>query len=271
MLGDARANAAAAVAILNRDGKGPVVLICEHASNFIPLNYERLGVSMADLQRHIAWDIGALGLSEQLSALLDAPLVFATHSRLLLDLNRDPSAPDSIVTESENIAVPGNRDLPDAERQHRADWLYRPFHAEIDALIDERLGQGLPTAVISIHSFTPVYLGVPRPWQIGVISREDRRLSDRILHALARDESLSVGDNQPYTPAQRVYHSIERHAEQRGLPGAMIEVRNDQIESRIGQMQWAGRLAHDFRVALDGFFSNAALPARRLSIDTVNH
>lgn len=271
MLGDTRTNAAAAVATLNRDGRGAVVLVCEHASNFVPPEYQRLGLSASDLQRHIAWDIGALGLSEQLSALLDAPLVFATHSRLLLDLNRDPSAPDSIVTESEDTSIPGNLNLSEAERQHRAEWLYRPFHAEIDALIDARLQRGLPTAVISIHSFTPVYLGIPRPWQVGVISREDRRLSDRILHALARDESLSVGDNQPYTPEQRVYHSIERHAEQRGLPGAMIEVRNDQIEGRLGQMQWAGRLAHDFKVALDGFFSSAALPTRRLSIDTVSH
>lgn len=264
MQGFVRSTAAAPVAILNRKGAGSAVLVCEHASNYVPQEYARLGLSAADLQRHIAWDIGALALSEQLSALLDAPMVFATHSRLLLDLNREVGAPDSIVTQSENTPIPGNLDLSQTERRWRSDWLYAPYHAAIETLIDERLSRGQATAVISIHSFTPEYLSTVRPWHLGVISRRDRRLADRILESLHRDALLCVGDNQPYAPEQGVYHSIERHAERRGLPGAMIEVRNDLISSSLGQTQWAGRLAHDLKWALDGF-SDVALGTRQIT------
>lgn len=271
MQGFVRSTAAAPVAVLNRKGSGSAVLICEHASNYVPQGYDRLGLAAADLQRHIAWDIGALALAEQLSALLDAPLVFATHSRLVLDLNRDLAAADSIVTESEGTLVPGNVDLSLTERRWRSDWLYAPFHAAIETLIDERLSHGLATAVISIHSFTPQYHGESRPWHVGVISRRDRRLADRILESVRRDASLCVGDNLPYAPEQGVYHSIDRHAERRGLPGAMIEVRNDLISNCLGQTQWAGRLAHDFKWALDGCTNSSALGTRHITADAAKH
>lgn len=271
MQGFVRSTAAAPVAILNRRGLGAAVLLCEHASNYVPQEYARLGLAAADLQRHIAWDIGALALAEQLSALLDAPLVFATHSRLLLDLNRDVAAPDSIVTQSEDTAVPGNFELSQTERRWRGDWLYAPYHAAVEMLIDDRLSNGLATAVISIHSFTPEYLGSVRPWHVGVVSRRDRRLADRILTSLGRDASLCVGDNEPYAAEQGVYHSIERHAERRGLPGAMIEVRNDLISNCLGQTQWAGRLAHDLRTALDGFSNGAALGTRHFTAEAANN
>jgi predicted N-formylglutamate amidohydrolase len=264
MQGFVRSTAAAPVATLNRQASGSVVLICEHASNYIPQGYERLGLSAADLQSHIAWDIGALALAEQLSALLDAPLVFATHSRLLLDLNRDVAAPDSIVTESAGVPIPGNQQLSQTERRWRCDWLYAPFHAAVELLIDERLSRGQATAVISIHSFTPSYPGEPRPWHVGVLGRRDRRLADRILASVRRDPALVVGDNQPYAPEQGVYHSIERHAERRGLPGAMIEVRNDLIGTSLGQTQWAGRLAHDFKCALEEFTDVSAWGQRHV-------
>jgi len=251
MHGFVRSTAAAPVATHNRQGAGPVVLICEHASNYVPREYERLGLSAADLQRHIAWDIGALALAEQLAAQLDAPLVFATHSRLLLDLNRDTGAHDSIAIESEGTDIPGNFELNPTERRWRWDWLYVPFHAAVESLIDERLSAGRATAVISIHSFTPHYKGEQRPWHIGVISKRDRRLADRLLASVRRDTRLCVGDNEPYAPEHGVYHSIERHAERRGLPGAMIEVRNDLISDCLGQTQWAGRLAHDLKNALE--------------------
>lgn len=267
MQGFVRSSSAAPVAILNRKGSGAAVLICEHASNYLPQDYHRLGLTAADLQRHIAWDIGALALAEQLSALLDAPLVFATHSRLLLDLNRDVAAADSIVTQSEGTLVPGNVDLSQTERRWRCDWLYAPFHAAIETLIDERLAHGLATAVISIHSFTPEYHGEARPWHIGVISRRDRRLADLILESLRRDADLHIGDNQPYAPEQGVYHSIDRHAERRGLPGAMIEVRNDLISNNLDQTQWARRLADDFKWALDGCTNSVATGMRAIAAE----
>jgi predicted N-formylglutamate amidohydrolase len=271
MQGFVRTTSGTPVATLNRQGSAGVVLVCEHASNYIPQGYERLGLSAADQQRHIAWDIGALGVSEQLSALLDAPLVFATHSRLLLDLNRDVTAADSIVTHSEDTPIPGNQNISQTERRWRCDWLYAPFHAAIETLIDERLARGQATSVISIHSFTPQFLGETRPWQVGVLGRRDRRLADRILVSLRRDTDLCVGDNQPYSAELGVYHTIERHAERRGLPGVMIELRNDLIADNLGQTQWAGRLARDFRSALEDFSDDVAVAVPRIEAGAAKH
>ncbi len=253
------------IAILNREGKGGVVVLCEHASNYIPAGYDRLGLAPADLERHIAWDIGALAVAEQMAAMLDAPLAYATHSRLLLDLNRDPDAPDSILTLSEDTAIPGNLDLAAYERRLRSDWLYAPFHAGVDALIDHRLASGQATVVVSIHSFTPVYLGAPRPWPVGVLGSRDRRLADPWLAALRADRALEVGDNQPYAPRDGVYHSLDRHGERRGLPSAMIELRNDGIADAAGQREWAARLADTLQLALAGLPSAGTAPSRRRS------
>lgn len=251
------------IAIRNREGNGGVVLLCEHASNYIPAGYDRLGLAPADLVRHIAWDIGALAVAEQMATMLDAPLAYATHSRLLLDLNRDPDAPDSIATLGEDTAIPGNLNVSAYERRLRCDWLYAPFHAGVDALIDHRLARGQATVVVSIHSFTPVYRGVPRPWQVGVLGSRDRRLADPWLAALRGDPVLEVGDNQPYSPRDGVYHSLDRHGERRGLPSAMIELRNDQILDPAGQREWAVRLGDTLHKALAGLPSAGAAPARR--------
>lgn len=241
---------AAAFGIHNPQGGGPLLLICEHASNYVPDEYAGLGLSASDLQRHIAWDIGALGLAKQLADLLDAPLILATHSRLLMDLNRDPSASDSIVVHSEDTAIPGNVDLTPSERCRRRDDFYQPFHTAAAWLIDERLARGQATAVVSIHSFTPRYLDCLRPWHAGVLSRSDRRLADPLINALRRDLALTVGDNQPYAPEQGVYHTLELHAQRRGLLNVLIEVRNDLIGDTRGQAQWAKRLAVDLQEAL---------------------
>lgn len=226
------------------------MLVCEHASHFIPKGYEGLGLSAADQVRHIGWDIGALGLARRLSALLDAPLVHATYSRLLLDLNRPVDAHDSIVVRSEDTDVPGNIGISAEERELRRARIYQPFHAQLDALIDQRLRAGQDTAVISIHSFTPSYHGVARPWHVGVISQRDRSLADALLGALSARADLCVGDNLPYGPDDGVYHSLQRHGEARGLRGAMIEVRNDLLDGP-GQAQWAGILHAAFSAAIE--------------------
>lgn len=240
------------MAIFNPFGRGPVVLICEHASNYIPDNHGRLGLSDANLDRHIAWDIGALELAKQLASALDAPLAYATQSRLMLDLNRSVEAIDSIVVHSEDTPIPGNHDLPQHERLRRHQKIYLPFHNAVGALIERRLADGISTAVVSIHSFTPNYGGIVRPWHIGVISHEDRWLADLLLAALATEPSLCVGDNQPYGPGDGVYHSLQLHGQTRGLRCAMIEVRNDLIVNDDGQRQWAERLRRILATALEG-------------------
>lgn len=238
------------VAVANRHGRGKVLLICEHASRFIPDAFGGLGLEDRDQGRHIAWDLGALALARELSAMLDAPLVHATYSRLLLDLNRPTDAIDSIVLESEGTPVPGNAGLDAAQREHRRLRIYEPFHAELDALVDQRIAQGLATVVVSIHSFTPRYHGVERPWHVGVISRHDRLLADALLATLRADAALCVGDNLPYGPHDGVFHSLERHGEARGLHGAMIEVRNDLLADAPGCKHWAQTLRLALEAAL---------------------
>lgn len=227
-----------------------MLLLCEHASNYIPAEFDGLGLPASALQRHIAWDIGALGLARHLSALLDVPLAHATYSRLLLDLNRDVSAVDSIVEHSEDTAIPGNVGLANPERQLRQHGLYEPFHQDVDALINARLDDGLHTAVVSLHSFTPRYHDVTRPWHVGIIAQHDRLLADALLATLRTEPGLVVGDNQPYGPQDGVFHSVGRHGQARGLPCAMIEVRNDLLADDTAQRQWAERLQHALLQAL---------------------
>jgi predicted N-formylglutamate amidohydrolase len=243
-------------AVENGDGCGTLVLLCDHASSFIPARYAGLGLCDEDRQRHIGWDIGALALSRLLSQRLDAPLLHATLSRLLLDVNRRPNAHDAIVDVSDGIVIPGNRDLAAEERAHRSDWIYRPYHAAIESLIAQRIARSQAVGVVAVHSFTPMYCGRPRPWQIGVLSQHDRRMADALLDALRADPGLQVGDNQPYAPTDGVYHTLERHAEGHGLPCVMLEIRNDLILDTPGQAAWADRLAP----LLQGAFEAAIHP-----------
>ncbi len=227
-----------------------MVLICEHASHFIPPAYAGLGLSPTDQTRHIGWDIGALGLAMELANVLDAPLVHANYSRLLLDLNRPVDAHDSIVLQSEDTRVPGNENISVAERELRIQRIYAPFHRELDALIDQRLQAGLATSVVSIHSFTPRYHDSERPWHVGVISQNDRTMADAMLDSLRANAGLCVGDNLPYGPQDGVFHSLARHGEARGLHGAMIEVRNDLLGDEAGQKSWARTLRDAIVAAL---------------------
>jgi predicted N-formylglutamate amidohydrolase len=231
-------------AIENPQGRSPILLICEHASNRLPARYGTLGLGPDELESHIAWDPGALGVAQELSRLLDAPLVHATVSRLVLDLNREPSAPDSIWTLSERTTIPGNLDLDAEERAIRVRDVYDAFHDAVDAFANARMAAGQLAAVVSIHSFTPVYRDVPRPWQIGLIFNHDERYARHVEAGLKQDDpALTIGMNEPYSPADRVFHTLERHAERRGLPPLMIEIRNDLIRTQDGQASWANRLA----------------------------
>lgn len=231
------------VTVTNRAGRGKILLICDHASNHIPPEYEGLGLPDSDLERHIAWDPGALPVCLHLSKLLDAPLVTAGLSRLLIDCNRPLDAPDLIPAISETTVIPGNASLDAVERGRRVAMSHHPFHTAIERLLGERLAHGQETWLVSIHSFTPTYRGASRPWQIGILHDDDERLSAPMIEALEHLDGVTVGDNQPYSPADRVYYTLERHGRSRGLACAMIEIRNDEILGEIGQRRWAERLA----------------------------
>jgi predicted N-formylglutamate amidohydrolase len=239
----------------NPEGTGPFAIVCDHASNTIPEEYRSFGFADDALQTHIAWDPGALAVARRLSARLDAPLFWPDVSRLVIDCNRSPDASSLIVTESEGRKVEANRALSAAERSRRLDRIHTPYHAAIGDCLRRRLAARLPTALIAVHSFTPVYLGKARPWQVGIVFDADRRMADLLVRALEADKALTVGINEPYSPADHVYYTVARHAGPRGLPAAMIEIRNDEIGDEAARRRWADRLANILLAATPGLLA----------------
>ena len=235
------------VRVTNRAGKSPFLFVCDHASNYLPPNYGSLGLKEADMLRHIAWDPGALPIALRMANMLDATLVEAGVSRLAIDCNRPLDAPDLIPEISETTLIPGNAALTDKDRAERIALSWRPFHEAIEALVDARIAAGRETWLVTVHSFTPVYKGVARPWEIGIIHDGDERLSAPLIGELEALKRFTVGENEPYSPADRVYFTLERHARSRGLPCAMIEIRNDEIVDAAGQAKWAELLGNIFQ------------------------
>lgn len=222
----------------NPQGRASVLLVCDHASNFIPDDYDALGLQADLLDEHVAWDIGGRGLAQELAKLLDAPLVSAPASRLLVDPNRAYDAPDLIPLEAEGHPIPGNIGLSGEQRQARLDTFHKPFHDAIDAVLAANPGI---TCLVSVHSFTPQMNGFDRPWHVGILHGGDTRLADRLIEALSAHPELVVGRNQPYSPGDGVFYTLDRHAA--GRATVMIEIRNDQLRDKIGQQHWARLLA----------------------------
>jgi predicted N-formylglutamate amidohydrolase len=231
------------VTAANEGGRSAIVLICEHASNHIPARYDRLGLAPAELRRHIAWDIGAAELARRLSALLDAPLFLAGYSRLLIDCNRPPGAPTSIPPMSEGTVIPGNQDLSPEEVARREASFFTPFQDRIARFLDARAAAGRRSIVLGIHSFTPVFLGERRFWQAGVLYREATALGACLLAGLRADPALTVGDNEPYRIDLNEDYTVPVHGDARGLPAALIEIRQDLLGTAPDIEEWARRLA----------------------------
>lgn len=229
----------AAIAV-NTGGRSPYVLICEHASNLIPKQLGTLGLPPAELQRHIAWDIGAERVARLLARLIDAPLVLQRYSRLVYDCNRPPDSPDSMPEISETTQIPGNRALTPAARLDRIRRIYRPFHAAVADLLDVRAAEGLVSLVVSIHSFNPVYKGKQRSVELGILHDRDTSLSSKLIKSFP---NIDARLNEPYGPKDGVLHTLNLHAAPRGLKHAMIEIRNDFIDTERGQDEWAQRLS----------------------------
>lgn len=240
-----------AVAVENIDGTGQVVLVCEHASRTLPLNAGDLGLSEEALSSHIAWDPGALALSRLLSVRLDAVLVFQRFSRLIYDCNRPPESPAAMPESSEIYEIPGNRNLSAAERYARTAALYVPFHDRVAAVLADRQAKSRPSVVVTVHSFTPVYMGEKRTVEIGILHDEDSRLADGMLAEAAKGSDFRVERNAPYGPADGVTHSLRLHGLPNGLMNVMIEVRNDLIADEVGQGVMAEYLAGLIKASLD--------------------
>ena len=218
------------------------VLTCDHASPRVPKALGTLGLSHTELSSHIAWDIGAASVAQLLSERLDATLIMQNYSRLVVDCNRLPTAVDSIPLRSEWVDIPGNEGLDAAAIAARRAEIFAPYHDALHALLEQRQLDRRQTLLIAVHSFTPTYLNVSRPWSVGLMYRNDARLAKVLLPLLRKDKRMEVGDNQPYGIEDADY-GLPNYGESRGLPHIGIEIRHDLIADEAGQKTWAGRLA----------------------------
>jgi predicted N-formylglutamate amidohydrolase len=231
------------VTVENEGGASDWLLICEHASPHIPARYARLGLPAGAEKQHIGWDLGAADLARALSRRLDAPLVLAGYSRLLIDLNRPIGAPTSIPVVSERTEIPGNVGLDEAERRLRVERIFRPFHDRVTELIAARERAGRRTRILTVHSFTPVFLDKPRPWRLGLLAGDSRPLAEMLLDELrALAPNLSMTLDEPYRIAIDEDYAIPVHGDARGHDALLIEIRNDELGTSEAVEAWADRL-----------------------------
>jgi predicted N-formylglutamate amidohydrolase len=252
----------------NAEGAAPILLVCDHASNRIPAALGNLGLDAAALELHVAFDIGAGDITRELAALLDAPALLANYSRLVVDLNRPPEHPTSIMETSDDVAVPGNRNLDAAAREERLAALYRPYHRAVGERVAALARRGPPPMLLAVHSFTPRLGGEDRRWHAGILYNRDPRLAHALIEGLsaagahapklqdpAADSApgllsgrpappgdIVVGDNEPYS-GRTLFHTLDVHAGAAGLAHAGIEVRQDLVLDTGRARAWAERLA----------------------------
>lgn len=243
------------VSVYNGDAHGPALLVCEHASNYIPTNLNQLGLPKEVLATHIAWDPGALDVAKLLSNSLNCPLVVSCVSRLVYDCNRPPEAEDAMPTRSEIYEIPGNQMLTDADKATRINLFYEPFEEKISQLLESR--QELE-ALITIHSFTPIFHGTPREVELGILHDKDARLADKMLNSAKRLTDLTIRRNEPYGMDDGVTHTLRRHGIEKSLLNAMIEVRNDLI-AVPAQCAAIASILHD--VILEAFRACELVPS----------
>lgn len=236
--------------VQNPQSTRPLLLVCDHASREIPTCLGDLGLDPIARRCHLAWDIGAGGLTRALAERLQVTAVFAGYSRLVMDCNRQLTDPSAYLEFGDGVAIVGNAGISAAERAARAEALYWPYHHAIDAEIERLTQAALMPAMIAIHSFTPVMDGVSRPWQMGVLWDTDNRISSVLISRL-RQAGYDVGDNQPYSGRAPQDFTIDYHAEGRGLPHVGLEVRQDLIVDQAGIQKIADLLAEIIPDILD--------------------
>ncbi len=224
------------------DAARGLVLVCDHAGNAFPPGYGTLGLDARECARHIAYDIGAAEVTRAMAAALGAPAVLGRYSRLLIDLNRGVDDPTLIMQLSDGAVVPGNRQIDQAEREKRIRLFYEPYHAAVDQAIDAALAAGVVPVILSVHSFTDVWRGTPRPWHVTVLWDKDPRLVRPLLERLSAEPSLTVAENVPYS-GELEGDCMNRHGTRRGLAHALVEIRQDLIRNAQGQREWAARLS----------------------------
>ena len=231
--------------IINPDGAATMLIVCDHASRAFPKAMDFLELDQSQLDRHIAWDIGAAAVTRRLSEKLDAAAVLAGYSRLLIDVNRQPGDPQSIPKISDTTMIPGNMALNENEQLARVESFFWPYHHAVTNSLAHLWRRGPAPAFFSVHSFTPTLGGQDRFWDIGVLWNRDPRLGVPLMDKLNRIEGLHVGDNEPYS-GKDVAYTLDLHAGAAGLPNCAVEIRQDLIETPEGVERWAAILSDAF-------------------------
>ncbi|MEZ5648806.1 MAG: N-formylglutamate amidohydrolase [Alphaproteobacteria bacterium] len=244
----------------NKAGRTPLLFVCDHASRRIPQALGTLGLEDTELARHIGWDIGAAAVTESLATTFDAPAILTGYSRLVVDCNRSIQDADSIPEVSDGTRVPGNIDLSALDRQQRVFTLFEPYHTAIDQALTTSLARDEIPTFISVHSCTPVMAGRNRPWHIGVLSNRDLRIAAPLIESLAAEDGLVIGDNEPYSGKSEAGYTIRAHAEKRGLPHVMLEIRQDLIADAPGVHHWARVIERALRQVLSRCLMTIAHP-----------
>ena len=244
---------------VNPSSHSTIFLICEHAGRAVPGALGDLGIAAEEMDRHIAYDVGAEGVARGLAERLTSPLVIQRYSRLVIDCNRPYHACDCIVRESDGTVVPVNADLSDIDRYRRYEEIHKPLHDAISTALDERQAAGKPLVLVTVHSFTPVMraTGAVRDFELGLLYNRDARLAERLADAFrASNPDITVKLNEPYVVDDVSDYTIPVHGEKRGIPHVLIEVRNDLINDARGQEEWADRLAASLRLAAESLEGN---------------
>ena len=228
-----------AFTVVKASGDAPFFLVADHASNRVPRALGQLGLPASALHQHIAYDLGIANLARALSASLNAPLVMSNYSRLVMDMNRRHDSPTRVVSASDGLTIPGNSGLDAREMRRRTGLLFVPYHKAIRKLLHEKRQRRADIHFISLHSFTPAMQGdAPRPWDVGVLWDQDAGFARPMIKALRAHSDLVIGDNEPYSGKDPNGYTVATHAEASGLANALIEVRQDHLETPNGVVRW---------------------------------
>ena len=232
-----------------QDRHSQIVVICDHAANTVPdfISGGDLGISQADMNRHIAYDIGAFGASRRLAERLSASFIHSNFSRLVIDPNRAEDDPTLVMQLYDGSIIPANRGISDNDKNLRKEKCYGPYHNALKDLLAKHTNP----IIISVHTFTKQLNGyAERPWHIGILYADDKRLATPLIDLLNKQPDLCVGDNQPYSGNLKG-DTMDRHALQQGRIHVLIEIRNDLIEIEADQHKWADILAPIILQAID--------------------
>lgn len=229
--------------IFNESGTAQVLFVADHSGRAFPHSLNQLGLDDWVLERHVAWDIGSGDVARRLAEVFNAPLIANNYSRLVVDTNRHPEDPTICTPIGDGIAIPGNIELPAEARAARVAAIHLPYHEAIKVQLNQFRSRGATPAIIAIHSCTPVFDQVVRPWHLGVLWDKDPRIAFPLMENLSNLEGIFVGDNEPYSGRHPHDYTMDYHGEGGRIPHVSIEVRQDLIDTLEGADKWADILA----------------------------